>query len=220
MSGRERLIGRRDANNPQLGWLENRIAEGQSVFVEPLVEVIEECGTQFEISRTGDVNVVGTTRLLTTENGAFAGSLLSASLAPKWLDTSVVAAVASSAAKAGYFGPLGVDSALCVVDGNEFARPIQDVNGRYTMGRLALGWLDTLRQGEQAAWLFVSGGDSETIRNRLAGVEGLRATHTSQTMIGNRRSNLSTWLLASADPQLLRRMCHEVFSSINRTLRW
>ncbi|OYW15327.1 MAG: hypothetical protein B7Z55_15100, partial [Planctomycetales bacterium 12-60-4] len=42
---------------------------------------------------------------------------------------------------AGYFGPVGID-AMWYRDANGklACRPLQDINARWTMGRLALGW--------------------------------------------------------------------------------
>jgi hypothetical protein len=41
----------------------------------------------------------------------------------------------------GYFGPVGIDAARYRnQDGTEFARPLQDINARWTMGCLSLGW--------------------------------------------------------------------------------
>jgi hypothetical protein len=49
----------------------------------------------------------------------------------------------------GYTGPVGID-AMKYRDsrGQVRIRPLQDINARWTMGRLALGWRDLLAPGE------------------------------------------------------------------------
>jgi hypothetical protein len=63
----------------------------------------------------------------------------------------------------GYFGPLGIDAMQYRADTGEIRlRPLQDLNARYTMGRLALGFGRFLRAGGRGSWLHFS-------RRHLAG---------------------------------------------------
>lgn len=68
---------------------------------------------------------------------------------------------AEQAAQAGYIGPMGIDAMIyrpdgTSTDGNDPAtwrvRPLQDVNARWTMGRLALAARRWLQPGECACW--------------------------------------------------------------------
>jgi len=53
----------------------------------------------------------------------------------------------------GYFGPVGIDGMqYCAPQGELRLRPVQDVNARYTMGRMSLGFRRLLGSGEQAEW--------------------------------------------------------------------
>jgi hypothetical protein len=56
--------------------------------------------------------------------------------------------------KLGYFGPLGVDAMQYRDDaGRGRLRRLQDINARYTMGRLALGFRRILPAGWCGSWL-------------------------------------------------------------------
>ena len=49
--------------------------------------------------------------------------------------------VALELQKLGYFGPLGIDAMIYLASGGRVCvRPLQDVNARWTMGRLAAEW--------------------------------------------------------------------------------
>ncbi|MFK7821136.1 MAG: hypothetical protein AB8G99_20640, partial [Planctomycetaceae bacterium] len=159
MSSRERILGTGRPTEQQSNWARNRFDEGSTLYVEPWVELVEECGVQFEISQAGDVELIGATGLITTDNGAFAGCLIGrrGTEPAAWLDLETTQRVAGKVAECGYFGPLGIDSARYKMNGEMHVRPIQDINARYTMGRLSLGWRDLLSEGQSAAWLFIPG---------------------------------------------------------------
>ena len=54
----------------------------------------------------------------------------------------------------GYFGPLGIDAAWYRdSDGRLKLRPLQDINARWTMGRLSLGFRSRLAPHEAGVWL-------------------------------------------------------------------
>lgn len=84
------------------------------------------------------------------------------STAPSTADTRWEAAVAVGLQVArrlqslGYFGPLGVD-AMQYRDakGQQRVRPLQDLNARFTLGRLALGFRRLVPPGWCASWLWL-----------------------------------------------------------------
>ena len=81
--------------------------------------------------------------MIPSPSGGYAGSAVTSreNHRERW---SAAVAAATQAAEAvaaeGYFGPLGIDAMQYRAgDGTIAVRPIQDVNARWTMGRLSLG---------------------------------------------------------------------------------
>jgi hypothetical protein len=143
MSGRERLLGRGAVRREQAGWIARRLKQG-GVSIEPWVESLGEAGLQFEIDATGDVIPLGVVEMLTSRAGQYAGSwfMRPAGTGHDWR-TAIETATRAVArmAELGYRGPVGID-AMWYRDaaGVHRCRPLQDINARWTMGRLALGW--------------------------------------------------------------------------------
>jgi hypothetical protein len=128
------------------------------VFVEPYVERLDEAGLQWEIPRRGrgEPRLAGITPLMVDSEGQYRGSLFATDepLEEKWsfaVDTT--RQVASELQQLGYFGSLGID-AMQYRDaiGNVRIRPLQDVNARWTMGRLSLGCQRWIQAGETGAF--------------------------------------------------------------------
>lgn len=158
MSARERILGRGSVlSTPAAGWVRKRLARDGVVFFEPWVERIEEAGIQFEIPARGPPRCVGVTGLLTDESGAYSGTRfdLDQELESRFEDAvSHGLRAAERAQAAGYFGPMGIDAMRYRRDdGTIAARPLQDINGRWTMGRLSLGARRWLQAGERGAWI-------------------------------------------------------------------
>ena len=57
-------------------------------------------------------------------------------------------------AQRGYFGPVGIDAMRYIHPDWNFprTRPLQDINARWTMGRLALGWFEKLGTESSITW--------------------------------------------------------------------
>ncbi len=147
MSARERILGRGTTAAPQaVQWVQKQLAENEAVYFEPWVDRIEEIGVQFTIPKEGEPLLEGITPLLTDQLGTYRGSRFrgiscqlarSDEFAPV-LD--VVTRAAQRIQQLGYFGPLGIDAMRYrTADGEVRWRPLQDINARLTMGRLALG---------------------------------------------------------------------------------
>lgn len=157
MSARERMQGQGDQLTEQIrGWANKRFAQGQTLFLEPWVNRISEAGLQFEIPKQGDPQLKGVALLLSDARGQYRGSRITIdeqSLEEWQTAIEVGQRVAKRAQQAGYFGPLGID-AMCYQDedGKRQCRPIQDLNARYTMGRLALGFARFLESSQVASW--------------------------------------------------------------------
>jgi hypothetical protein len=129
---------------------------GPIVF-EQLVERLAEAGIQMEIPQTGDPTLVGVTPLLVDGSGVYRGSRFATSVghaAPWKLAMEQGLLLARRLQGLGYFGPLGVDAMKYYDDAGEIRlRPLQDLNARYTMGRLALGFRRILPPDWCGSWL-------------------------------------------------------------------
>lgn len=159
MSGRERCLGRgEELPTASQKWLETRIARDGAVVFEPWVEKVAESGLQFDVPRDGQPRFLGMTPLLSDVQGRYRGNRLDsgpAAVEAEWQSAVRVADYAAcEAQQRGYFGPLGIDAMQYRDrDGSLRFRPLQDINARWTMGRLTLGWRRMLRAGECATWL-------------------------------------------------------------------
>ena len=158
MSGRERVLGQgRQLPEQTLHWAHKRIERDGVVFFEPWVDRIAEAGLQFTIPKTGDPVIEGVTPLLTGERGEYRGNRFSVhdDIESIWSSSIDTAQQITQKLQAkGYFGPLGIDAVQYRDrDGELRLRPLQDINARYTMGRLALGFRRLLEPGETGTWL-------------------------------------------------------------------
>ena len=204
MSGRERLLGRGDEwPAASQKWLETRVARDGAVVFEPWVEKIAEAGLQWEIPREGSPQFVGLTPLLSDAQGRYRGNRLDAVptiVEAEWQSAVKVALYAACEAQhRGYFGPLGIDAMQYRDrDGSLRFRPLQDINGRWTMGRLTLGWQRLLRAGECGTWLHGprDEGDVE------AATSGCRVWRTSPRRISGTECRHSSILIAAESVDL------------------
>lgn len=159
MAGRERLLGSGPLTPPAEGWIRKRLADDGLVFVEPWVEKVFEVGLQFDVPRSGPPVLLGCVPLLSNAGGQYRGSWFAppAALAETQAVPSAAVEACDNAArqaqKLEYFGPLGID-AMCyrAADGQPAWRPLQDINARWTMGRLSLGLRRLLQPNESGLW--------------------------------------------------------------------
>jgi hypothetical protein len=138
-------------------WATPRLQAGGTLFVEPWLDPEAEAGIQLTVDRDGSVEVEGVVG--TEYRGgalALADFSLSADEVDRWSQAVQIARdVAQAAAQLGYFGPLGIDAMRYRRrDGTLRVRAIQDVNARWTMGRLCLGYRGLLRPDERGRWLL------------------------------------------------------------------
>ncbi len=225
MSARERILGRRgqaqlqDGARPQdREWARRRLERGEPLFFEPWVEAIAEFGCQFSVPPMGAPRLEGVTGLLTDAQGTYRGSRLfvvgeeggRGRLDKDPLE--IVERAARRIQEAGYFGPLGVDVMQYRTSAGQIRwRPLQDINARWTMGRVALGWRRILPPDAAADWLhFRWPGQPDPADSRLTSVLGelpddVRVVRTSPLEVGGRPATLGTALVirrarASAAP--------------------
>jgi hypothetical protein len=173
MSARERLLGRGTSLTPQtLNWAQRRLAAQGVLIFEPWVERLAEAGLQLTIPPAGEPRLLGITALLTDRTGVYRGSRFNDGSADdaRWAEAAEVALrVARRLQQLGYFGPLGIDAMLYRdPSGKERLRPLQDLNARYTMGRLSLGFRRLLRAGQAGSWLHFPWSGPESLQAWLA----------------------------------------------------
>lgn len=157
MSGRERLIGAGAPTVTDRNWIERRLKSDGVVFYEPWIERVEEAGIQIHIPREGVPELIGVVPMFVNHQGQYAGSQFQAAestASARW-DTAVEFALRAAVRiqQLGYWGPLGID-AMRYQDGKAIrCRPLQDINARWTMGRLSLGFRRLLPTNICGYWL-------------------------------------------------------------------
>lgn len=159
MSGRERLIGRGDLiDDKTVNWIERRLQRDRVLSFEPFVTSLDEVSTHWDIPADPSLEITfrGLTGVLCghlgnvvrTESGHF----------PRLREDIVNTgrSAAEEVRRCGYSGPLGIDGMIYSGrDGLPVARPIQDINARWTMGRVALKLHGRLRPAGDMHWLHV-----------------------------------------------------------------
>lgn len=144
MSGRERQVGQGPLTTPAVNWLTRRLSADGVVFFEPWVERLDEVGILFDVFSHSEPQLVGVAPMLIAPGGHYRGSWFAPpeNLTPWWSTAVEVATRAACELKArGYIGPLGIDAMhYRLADGSTGVRPLQDINARWSMGRLAWNW--------------------------------------------------------------------------------
>lgn len=131
-----------------------RLLKSSPVVVEPWLHSLAEYGCQWEIDESGEVCMLGVTQLTSNTDGSFHGSRTGT---PKTIHhvkeiLSIQEQAVRRIAEEDYFGPVGIDAMVFRdANGQERVRSLQDINARFTMGRIAIEWSRTL--GEQGLWI-------------------------------------------------------------------
>jgi len=144
MSGRERQVGQGPLTTPAANWITRRLVAEGVVFFEPWVDRLDEVGILFDVPITGDPILVGVAPMLIAPGGHYRGSWFAPPVteSPCWTEAVTIATNAARQLQArGYVGPLGIDAMhYRRPDGTTGVRPLQDINARWSMGRLAWNW--------------------------------------------------------------------------------
>ena len=212
-AGRQRLIGTgTELNSQQRGWLKKHLVQPGGVYVEPWVTPEAECGLQFDVTGTierPDVHLVGVTCLRNDAAGRYRGSVIATDdrLEASWQEVIEHGrAICMAARKLGYAGPLGIDAfRFTLPNGVPATRLSNDINGRFTMGRLALHLRRCLQHNEYGLWAhFISPQTAEpsteaSAEHRESSTkttpESVRIEETSPAMIAGRSVRQRTALL-------------------------
>jgi hypothetical protein len=158
VSGREQRRGRGALTKEDVRWIERQLVATGAVVVEPWLTAVAEAGLQWTIPRNGRPQFEAAVPMLPMRRGQYAGSWVrqpggvdgpstvddrfSALAQPDWWTAAwpMVESAVLAAQQAGYCGPLGIDVMwVRHPDGSHSVRALQDINARWTMGRLA--WL-------------------------------------------------------------------------------
>lgn len=152
MSGRQQRRGRGLPDERVRMWIAERISCDGAVVVEPWLTIAAEGGSQWLLPVAGEPVWLGLTELEVDQRGQPRGCWTAPKPDSLWTDDwqaqvrEATRRIAKSVQADDYYGPLGIDVALIAEEGAATRlRPLQDLNARWTMGRLALEagrWLD------------------------------------------------------------------------------
>jgi hypothetical protein len=207
----------RELLSHQAAWAAKRFNAGQRLFLEPWVHSLGEAGLQFDVPKrgAGDPCLIGVAPLLTDATGAYRGSRFDplASVALDWSQAEDAGLVAAKRAQSlGYFGPFGIDAMWYRNrDGSPGLRPLQDINARWTMGRLSLGFRSLLTAGDVGAWVHLRS-SAKTLDDARAWWQQLKTglpsevqlRRTSPLTLGGKAVRHATALLLARDEKPLR----------------
>ena len=181
-AARERILGRGPViSNADLQWVKQRLARDGVVCWELWLEREAEIGIQWHLPRGGSPQLVAITELLVDARGQYAGTramsprgigfqpVISSHTSdrleayptgeptiPEWAQHAAEATrpIVNDLAQRGYFGPVGIDAMRYIHPDWKLprTRPLQDINARWTMGRLAAGWFERLSGEFPVTW--------------------------------------------------------------------
>ena len=156
-AARERILGQGSQfTSSASAWITQRLARDGIVSWERWLQREAEIGIQWHITPGQAPQLIAVTELLVDPRGQYAGTKAFDQTVPlpDWVQHAVDATRPAifDLADRGYFGPIGIDSMRYFdpVTNTSLTRPLQDINARWTMGRLAAGWFEKL--GRPATW--------------------------------------------------------------------
>jgi hypothetical protein len=163
------------------------------------VDRVEEIGIQIDVPRAGSPGLIGVTSMLVDSRGQYAGSDFGVCgqgqsvQAVHWTEAIEVALRAATHLQSfGYFGPLGIDAmSYRDLEGSLRIRPLQDINARWTMGRLSLEWRRLLKSDERGVWQHGGKIDAKP----LVPFEATRIIRTSPDRVGDEPCRHSSKIL-------------------------
>ncbi|QDT32874.1 hypothetical protein [Thalassoglobus polymorphus] len=186
-SGRGQISGEtRKLTEKQAAWAANRLEANRVLFLEPKLKSLAEFGIQWDLPEEGPPQLFGVTQLKSSTRGQFIGSIvrIDEQQFPELesiINTQRFACLEIQ--QIGYFGPVGIDAMIYEHSGGErAARPLQDINARWTMGRLAIHWANACFPKENnVSWIH-----SKT-------APSTNAVRTSPLTLGGKPVQHQTW---------------------------
>jgi hypothetical protein len=139
-SGREQRRGAGPLDAKSAAWVAQRLKKSGPLVFEPWLLKEAEAGLLWDVPRDGPPILMGIAPLWTKEDGSYLGSRLANSAQhADWLEAIATSQFVATRLQAeGYFGPLSIDAMRHQSRGVRALRPLQDLNGRWSMGRMAL----------------------------------------------------------------------------------
>ena len=133
--GRRRMASGKPTD-PERAWLVASLRKGPLV-IEPWVEVTREFTRSGFVERTGRVRIAGPCFQRTTREGAWIATKRSGAGEVQSTDDHELERATQSAgealARAGYFGPFGIDAFRYRAGARQLLNPMSEINARYTM---------------------------------------------------------------------------------------
>ena len=231
MSGREQFRGKGAKVSPQLvGWVKRRLKQTLFLVWEPWLENIAEGSFHLTILPLGQVKFAGFTELISDRNGQYRGNRVShCPLSGKWsLALPAIMKLGAHLAQHGYVGPLGIDSMMYLNSaGEECLRLFQDINARFTMGRLTLCFRKFLSEAEcyswhHLRWPFQTRAEREEwwTRSLLSHVlPDCQLIRTSPWMFGTQPASQGSYLLLAPNDEQLRKCEIQLEQEIAKVIR-
>ena len=219
-SARERIIGQgKSISQSAQNWMQKRWNKNALLFFEPWVDSIEEVGIHLTIPVSGEPVFDGITPLLTDHQGRYCGSrVFSEKNNPtsiRWQTVIDIGfKVAARLQRIGYFGPVGIDAMrFRQPDGTMAVRPLQEINARWTMGRIALGIQKMLQPNEVGSWLHYSSLNQFPLK---ADSDEIRIIPTSPTTTHGKPVRHQTCICISKNVDFLEKCEQRLFNRVQR----
>ncbi len=158
MAGREALRGAGALGDPRwAGWIAKRLARSGVVVVEPWLSSSAEGSVHFDIPLNGPPVYLGVVGLTADTTGTYRSSRVGDPSVEQRFASAVDVGgeVAARLQRSGYWGPLGLDVMEVCPETSELTggiRSLQDLNARWTMGRLAWEWWRRQPHPEAREW--------------------------------------------------------------------
>jgi len=142
-SGRGQMRGTSVLTDRQMQTVRRLIERQGCVHIEPLLNGQKELSGQWDIPPSGSPQFLGLTELRTDSRGRYAGTGIKTLGLSVSLESALLRDQSAAVARLqslGYFGPVGIDAMLFKSENQECIRSIQDLNARWTMGRIGWEW--------------------------------------------------------------------------------
>lgn len=156
VSGREQRRGEGAVSAEVTRWVQRVLQWQEGLVLEPRLDVEAEFSVHFQIEEDGSICHVGQCRLITGARGTLRGlrPLEADEIPEEIMEGAKIAAEAVS--DRGYVGAVGIDAMVGLWKGRRVLRPLVEINGRITFGRLALAMNNRLERsapGESMTWI-------------------------------------------------------------------